>query len=67
MYLASGTLSYGGNTQAEALNAMVIVKDLEMNGNPSNFSVNLSPSQNVTLAPNGLHLCYHAPSTPLCN
>jgi len=44
-----------------------IVKDLAMVGNPSNFSINFSPSQNVTLAPNGLHLCYHAPSTPLCN
>ena len=40
---------------------------LAMNGNPANFSINFSPSQNVTLAPNGLHLCYHAPSTPLCN
>lgn len=67
MYLASGTLSYGGNTQAQALNASVIVKDLSMNGNPSNFSINYSPSQNVSLAPTNLHLCYHAPSTPLCN
>ena len=67
MYLASGVLSYGGNTQAQALRSMVIVKDLAMNGNPANFSINFSPSQNVTLAPSGLHLCYHAPSAATCN
>ena len=67
MYLASGVLSYGGNTQAQALRSMVIVKDLAMNGNPANFSINFSPSQNVTLAPSGLHLCYHAPNAVTCN
>jgi Putative Flp pilus-assembly TadE/G-like len=67
MYLASGVLAYGGNTQAQALRSMVIVKDLAMNGNPANFSINFSPSQNVTLNPSGLHLCYHATGAPTCN
>jgi len=67
MYLAGGTLSYGGNTQAQALNSMVIVNDVSMNGNPSNFAILYSAAQNVSAPASNLHLCYHAVGSPGCN
>jgi Flp pilus assembly protein TadG len=67
MYLKKGTLSYGGNTQALALNSLVIVDDVAMNGNPAFFGVNYVADQNVKLDPTGLHLCFKVNTTTACN
>ena len=67
MYLPAGILSYGGNTQAQALNSMVIVNDIAMNGNPADFAINFTANLNVKLDPTGLHLCYHVNAAITCN
>jgi Putative Flp pilus-assembly TadE/G-like len=55
IYTASGTLQMNGNG-CTATNAAVVVRDIEMNGNPSCISVVADPSSTPDPPPAGLHL-----------
>jgi hypothetical protein len=67
MYLAGGTLSYGGNTQAQALDSLVIVKDISINGNPANFTLTYTAAANIRLDATGLHLCFKSSASAACS
>jgi hypothetical protein len=67
MYLVGGTLHYGGNTQAQALDSLVVVKDIDMNGNPATFSLSYTAASNIVLDAKNLHLCFKASPTAACN
>jgi hypothetical protein len=67
MYLAGGTLSYGGNTQAQALDSLVIVKDVAMNGNPADFRLTYTGAANIRLDATGLHLCFKSSASAACS
>ena len=56
IYLASGKLQMNGNGCTTTYNSLIVVDDLEMNGNPSCLVSSYSENQNVELPPQGLHL-----------
>ncbi|MGZ8748154.1 MAG: hypothetical protein ACXWZ2_14345, partial [Mycobacterium sp.] len=56
VYLAAGELQMNGNGCTTTYNSLIVVNDLEMNGNPSCLVSSYSESQNVQLPPSGLHL-----------
>ena len=51
IYAASGRLQGNGNGCAGGLNSMVVVKDVEFNGNPACFTINYNVGQNPEPAP----------------
>lgn len=67
IYLKAGKLGYGGNTQAKSLDSLIVVGDLDMNGNPAYFGVTYTAAANVKVSATGLHLCYKATSSSPCN
>jgi hypothetical protein len=67
IYLAGGTLSYGGNTQGDALNSSVVVNEIAMNGNPATFTIDYLAEQNVGVPGLGVHLCHRADTATSCN
>jgi hypothetical protein len=67
MYLRSGTLSYGGNTQAQSLDSLVVVNDIAMNGNPATYALTYNGANNIRLDATGLHLCFKPSPTAACN
>lgn len=67
IYLAKGTLKYGGNTQGDALNSSIVVHDISMNGNPAAFVITYLAEQNVSVPGLGVHLCHRAETATSCN
>jgi hypothetical protein len=56
IYAKSGTLQYDGNGAGLSLDSLVVVNDLDMSGNPSNFNLSYTADNNVTLLGTGLLL-----------
>lgn len=56
VYAASAQLQMNGNGCSNGINSMVVVRDIEFNGNPSCLTVNYQASQNPEPAPGQLHL-----------
>ncbi len=56
VYLAEGKLQMNGNGCAATYHALIVVKELEMNGNPSCLQSAYAQNQNVQVPPNALHL-----------
>jgi Flp pilus assembly protein TadG len=55
IYMPSGTMQMNGNGCAN-IDALIVVKDLTMNGNPTCLRSTYLPSDNVTFPPDSLHL-----------
>lgn len=58
IYLSSGRLQMNGNGCSSIYNALIVVKDLEMNGSPSCLRSAYTLSTNVQIPPAGLHLSH---------
>lgn len=56
IYGLSATMRYDGNGCARTHQSLIIVGDLEFNGNPACLRSNYALSANVYVPPNGLHL-----------
>lgn len=56
IYLASGKVQLNGNGCASTYNTLMVVKNIEMNGNPACMKLNYDPNQNPRQAPTNLHL-----------
>ena len=56
IYLKSGTLAYRGNGGGAAMDALVVVGDLQFSGAPSGFSLVYNQHTNVDLPPGALNL-----------
>jgi hypothetical protein len=56
IYMAEGSMQMNGNGCAATYNALIIIKDLEMNGNPSCLQSSYAQSKNVQIPPQALHL-----------
>lgn len=56
LYVADGALEMNGNGCATSYNAMIVVKDLEMDGNPACLQSTYTQNQNVQIPAQALHL-----------
>jgi hypothetical protein len=56
IYLQNGTLNYRGNGAGLALDSLIVLGNLDFNGNPSQFKTMYSQSKNVQLPPGALYL-----------
>jgi hypothetical protein len=56
IYLAEGRLQMNGNGCSANYNALIVIKDLEMNGNPACLQSTYAQNQNVQIPPTALHL-----------
>ncbi len=54
----NGTFQYNGNGAGAGLNSLVVVKDLDFNGNPSAYDLTYTEDKNVKMPPGDLHLSY---------
>jgi hypothetical protein len=54
--MASGKLQMNGNGCASNYYALIVIKDLEMNGNPACMQSTYAQNQNVQIPPTALHL-----------
>lgn len=56
IYAASSTMRYDGNGCSTANQSLIVVKNLEFNGNPACLKSNYAPNANVYVPADGLHL-----------
>jgi hypothetical protein len=56
LYIADGALEMNGNGCATNYYAMIVVKDLEMDGNPACLQSTYTQNHNVQIPPQALHL-----------
>lgn len=56
VYMKSGNLLINGNGCGNALNSLIIVKDLEFNGNNACLKASYTPGLNADVPPSGLRL-----------
>ena len=51
IYILNGTLNYRGNGNGLSIDSLVVVGDLNFNGNPSAFKMTYTANNNVAIPP----------------